>query len=309
MKLPDGSTGGTLVDQLGTVKAWRLRCSTTSLSFSYTTDNSTVHTLSRTISFSLNTWYHIACVRYGTVLRFFVDGMQLGEEFSVGSDVIYDSSVSLFIGAGHNSGDDSPEEFFSGRLDEVRICKGIARWTSSFVLPFIEYTYFDTNWVNTGTSSGITLPVGTVLSVFDDDVPDSYLECDGSVLSRMTYAALFAVIGTMYGNTSGSDFKLPDYRGCFLRGWDHSAGNDPDAADRTDRGDGTEGDYVGTRQEDQFRRHTHLDYATDNSQGNCALHSWTPFQLTYPSLNESSYGGNETRPLNIYCMYCIKYTT
>lgn len=41
------------------------------------------------------------------------------------------------------------------------------------------------------------------------------LLCDGRDLSRTDYAALFLVIGTVYGSGSGSTFKLPDFRARF----------------------------------------------------------------------------------------------
>jgi len=45
-----------------------------------------------------------------------------------------------------------------------------------------------------------------------------------------------------------AEMKVPDLRGQFIRGWDNTAGTDTGAASRTDRGDGTTGDYVGTKQ-------------------------------------------------------------
>ena len=44
-----------------------------------------------------------------------------------------------------------------------------------------------------------------------ESIPDGYLLCDGSAVSRTTYAALFSVIGTTYGEGDGaSTFNLPD---------------------------------------------------------------------------------------------------
>ncbi len=44
--------------------------------------------------------------------------------------------------------------------------------------------------------------------------PSGYLLCDGSAVSRTTYAALFAVCGTTFGSGDGSStFNLPDLRG------------------------------------------------------------------------------------------------
>lgn len=47
-------------------------------------------------------------------------------------------------------------------------------------------------------------------------IPSGWLHCDGSAISRSTYAALFAVIGTQYGSGDGSTtFNLPDTRNFF----------------------------------------------------------------------------------------------
>lgn len=49
--------------------------------------------------------------------------------------------------------------------------------------------------------------------------PEGYLLCQGQAVSRTTYSALFAVLGTSHGQGDGSTtFNLPDYRGTFLRG-------------------------------------------------------------------------------------------
>lgn len=47
-----------------------------------------------------------------------------------------------------------------------------------------------------------------------------YLFCNGATVSRTVYAGLYAKIGTKYGSGDGSTtFNLPDFRGCFLRGY------------------------------------------------------------------------------------------
>ena len=70
--------------------------------------------------------------------------------------------------------------------------------------------------------SDITLPdanpVGmVVMYAAGGALPAGYLECDGSAISRTTYAGLFAVAGTTFGAGDGSTtFNLPDYRGRYL---------------------------------------------------------------------------------------------
>lgn len=71
-----------------------------------------------------------------------------------------------------------------------------------------------------GGSSGSGVPVGTIIPFAGNSVPQGYLLCDGSAISRTTYASLFAVIGTIYGTGDGnSTFNLPNYtNGKFLLG-------------------------------------------------------------------------------------------
>lgn len=63
------------------------------------------------------------------------------------------------------------------------------------------------------------MPTGTVLAFAGSTVPANYLLCDGSAVSRSTYADLFNVIGTTYGAGDGySTFKLPNLVNRFVEG-------------------------------------------------------------------------------------------
>lgn len=58
------------------------------------------------------------------------------------------------------------------------------------------------------------VPTGTVLDFAAATAPSGYLACNGAAVSRTTYAALFAVIGTTWGAGDGSTtFNVPDLRG------------------------------------------------------------------------------------------------
>ena len=71
------------------------------------------------------------------------------------------------------------------------------------------------------------VPSGSVFCMAVATVPSGYLECNGAAVSRTTYAALFAIIGTNYGTGNGSStFNLPDLRGEFVRGFDNGRGAD-----------------------------------------------------------------------------------
>ena len=91
-----------------------------------------------------------------------------------------------------------------------------------------------------------------------DRIPEGYLICDGSAVSRTEYANLFQVIGVGCGNGDGSTtFNLPDFRGRFPRGVSGDSGNDPDAEERYNEFGGNQGNDVITYQ----------DYAIPNIQG------------------------------------------
>ena len=55
------------------------------------------------------------------------------------------------------------------------------------------------------------IPTATIVPWSDSSVPTGFLECDGSAVSRSTYSALFAIVGTTYGAGNGSTtFTLPN---------------------------------------------------------------------------------------------------
>lgn len=72
-----------------------------------------------------------------------------------------------------------------------------------------KYDYSGANLTGIeGVNTGLILPWG------DSSIPSGFLECDGSAVSRSTYANLFAVIGTTHGSGDGSTtFNLPDLQG------------------------------------------------------------------------------------------------
>lgn len=140
--------------------------------------------------------------------------------------------------------------------------------------------------------------------------PTGYLECNGASLLRASYADLFSAIGTYYGAADGTHFTLPDYRGRFLRGWDHGAGHDPDAALREYAfNNSVAGDWVGTKQGDAVKAHSHTVAGCANTTGG----SITGPQIFTASSVESNVTtinnptGLETRPVNMAVMFAIKY--
>ena len=152
-----------------------------------------------------------------------------------------------------------------------------------------------------------TMPIGSVIAWTTGTAPTGTLECDGSAVSRTTYADLYAVVGTIYGTGDGSTtFNLPDYRGEFLRGWAHGSTNDPDKASRTNAGGGGTGDNIGTKQGYQVQAHTHT-YNTSTTDSGADTRADGSGSGATNSPTTSSTGGNETRPRNVNVMFCIVY--
>lgn len=80
------------------------------------------------------------------------------------------------------------------------------------------------NFPNNSQQAVAYLPAGMVQYFANSTVPTGWLMCDGSAVSRTTYADLFAAISTVYGVGDGSStFNVPDLRGQFIRGWANSS--------------------------------------------------------------------------------------
>lgn len=86
--------------------------------------------LTSTTTITSGSWFHVAYTRSGTTFRLFVNGTQ---EASVTNSDSFDFS-SWAIGKGQF------DSQWSGWIDEFRISKGIARWTSNFTPPTQPYS-------------------------------------------------------------------------------------------------------------------------------------------------------------------------
>jgi len=82
---------------------------------------------------AINTWYHVALVRNGNNWNIYRDGVSIAS--TTNSYAMPNTSTPIFIGSGNNTG-----EFLNGYIDEFRITKGEARWTSNFPVPTSPYT-------------------------------------------------------------------------------------------------------------------------------------------------------------------------
>jgi microcystin-dependent protein len=148
-----------------------------------------------------------------------------------------------------------------------------------------------------------------------------WLVCDGSPVPISQFPALAALLGNAYGNQENGQFRLPDYRGVFLRGVNgtREPPNDPDVDKRTGSGlggQGNTGKQVGSLQMSQFQEHEHqyapgtkpVTFQAGEAPGLTAAgqSSTTTAVVCTPQNESSSCFGTETRPLNIYVYFLIK---
>lgn len=93
------------------------------------------------------------------------------------------------------------------------------------------FTYYNdgtsSQWVEStnvvASSDPNPIPAGAMMAWGSDIIPANWLLCDGSSVSRSTYASLFAIIGTQYGSGDGTTtFNLPNIKGRTIVGKDAS---------------------------------------------------------------------------------------
>lgn len=154
------------------------------------------------------------------------------------------------------------------------------------------------------------IKIGEVITWATEVLPTSFLECDGSAISRSSYSSLYNILGTRYGVGDGlTTFNLPDYRGQFLRGVSGTSGKDPDASSRLNRGDGTTGNVIGTKQTSQNLAHSHsLDVGGQwIAEGGAWAYGDREHGEALNTTIVQTNGGAEARPTNVNVIFCIRY--
>ena len=166
-------------------------------------------------------------------------------------------------------------------------------------------------WTEIGGTTTDTLnPVGSILMVASNNVPAGYFLTTGTAISRTTYSALFAKIGTDYGAGDGSTtFNLPRFNndGAFLRGSGSNA-----AALGVLQGDAIRNITGKVQARGLFGSNTQSasgafaidSYTNNDSQPGSTVISNNAFRLD-ASLQVPT--APENRPLNYSIKICIKF--
>lgn len=95
--------------------------------------NPTITTYTGTSTIALNTWHHFALVKSGTSVNLYVNGVS---EASGTAPTMYEGNKPLLIG--YQTGQPS-STYFNGYIDDIRITKGVARYTANFTPPTLPF--------------------------------------------------------------------------------------------------------------------------------------------------------------------------
>ena len=162
------------------------------------------------------------------------------------------------------------------------------------------------------------IPSGAVMYFAGQTAPTGWLKANGAAVSRTTYAALFAAIGTIYGAGDGrSTFNLPDLRAEFVRGWDDGRGIDSGRAFGSAQSDAIrniKGSLEALYGSQRYTLYTKAEgaFTTDSDDGaNTTFRSSTDDHAHRQKrvvfdASRSVPTADENRPRNIALLACIK---
>jgi hypothetical protein len=138
-----GLYGASVISQYnfqgGSPQGWQLRINGTASSYTdiYVFTGNTELTFATTVS--LNTWTHVAVTRSGSSIRVFVNGVQAGSTITNNDSFTEGASRTLWVG-GLN---DSTYRFWlPGYISNLRITKGVARYTENFDIPTAPFPIY-----------------------------------------------------------------------------------------------------------------------------------------------------------------------
>jgi len=183
----------------------------------------------------------------------------------------------------------------------------VVKATRAWVMDYLGKGTYSKAEIEAMIAQSSALPVGSMVAFPVDKVPVGFLEIDGSVKSAAAYPDLAKFLGVAFnkGDEGTGNFRLPESRGEFLRGWDHGRGVDA-------------GRIIGGYQLDQMQGHVHAAPKGTTAYvafgpGGSALAAGSgiinPAASGSPitdGINGEPRVGAETRPRNLSVLWCIK---
>jgi len=280
-------------------------------------------------------------VQSGSLTTYRVDIITLNSWFRVSGSVVSISSVRTVSASWASSSINSVQTVSaSWASSSISSSTSITAISASYA-PFTQAFQPSASWASQSLSAsysisasyspvlGDSLPVGAIMGFGATTAPSNWLECDGAAYLTASFSELYAAISSSnltasfgylcdgFGNrnSSGYYFKMPDFRGEFLRGWDNNRGIDSSRV-------------FSSRQNGSVQQHKHLYplsnadtiglfgeggsgiYPGTDNHGNDGKLWFTNDGTTYSGASPNTTGvvTSETRPRNVAIMWCIKYS-
>jgi hypothetical protein len=150
-----------------------------------------------------NTWEHWALVRNGTSLKWYKNGVV--DASTTNSSAVTDSSGAFYVGYAQTWGG-----YFNGYIDELRITKGVARYTSNFTVPTTAFPVVPppvTLYASTSnTTSTSTRGDGPMAQFFSSSSYGIFSSVSAGHYLRVDYGTPYAVKTVVYRNAVGSSW-------------------------------------------------------------------------------------------------------
>lgn len=127
----------------------------------------------------------------------------VGDDTNIGLDIQCKGTETFYIGNGN----------LQVTLGDITVTSGNVTLNSGGITVTAGTVNIPNGNINIqdGTGGFSFLPAGSMTWFAGSTVPDGWLECDGSAISRSTYARLFTKVGTSFGVGDGSTtFNLPN---------------------------------------------------------------------------------------------------
>ncbi len=174
--------------------------------------------------------------------------------------------------------------------------------------------------------AGDPFPIGGIIAYpgGKPPAPAQWMLCDGAVLPIASHQALWDVIGAAHGGDGKTTFRVPDYRGRFLRGVCHGYRRDPAPWERDapvpgvngGPAEGNAGDLIGSvqgwataRSDNRFKGSVpHLPVGHDiDPAALSTAHNVCEWREGMAQVPVTDGGDAETRPINAYTFWYIRY--
>ncbi|MBI6553905.1 phage tail protein [Pseudomonas sp. LY-1] len=200
-------------------------------------------------------------------------------------------------------------------LIDDSVVKATRAWVMDYLSEQLAKGTYSKADVEAMIAKASTLPVGSMLAFPVDKIPPGFLELDGSVKSAAAYPDLAKLLAGAFnkGDEGAGNFRLPESRGEFLRGWDHGRGVDPSRSlGSNQRGSLVVADLPSSGQGVTSHAPTASQGAADYGLDSSTIGAWPGVKVVLTADTPPVVPGDATwmvgtsRPRNLAVIWCVK---